>query len=96
MIDVAKFELQVRAKEDRGAEDVLKSQEELNKRIMRLKEVWNDRLVGCPTTLNVWQKLMTVRSLMFKKEDYIEEWVEFYKLGLKESKYYKDGGKLMN
>ena len=33
---------------------------------------------------------------MFKKEEYIEEWIEFYKLALKENKNYKDGGKLMN
>ena len=48
--------------------------------------MWNDRLVGCPTNLNVWQKILSVRSLMFKKENYIDVWIEFCKLALKEHK----------
>lgn len=41
----------------------------LQSRITNLKEIWSDRLVGNTRSLVVWQKILSVRSLMFSKAE---------------------------
>lgn len=49
----------------------------------KLKDIWEDRLIGCERNIDVWQKILSVRSLLLNKNENIDSWLKFVKLALK-------------
>ncbi|KIJ50878.1 hypothetical protein M422DRAFT_244825 [Sphaerobolus stellatus SS14] len=43
----------------------------------RLRDTWNKRLLGCQQDINIWQRILKVRSLAVKPSDDIETTVRF-------------------
>ena len=44
--------------------------------------IWNDRLKGNPKDIDTWQKVLSVRGLLFNKLEYMEPWLKFCKMAL--------------
>lgn len=86
IIGIKRFERLVAHKQSVLAEHAPEFQANLQNRITNLKEIWSDRLMGNTRSLVVWQKIVSVRSLMFSKSEELDFWLDFCKLALKEHK----------
>lgn len=51
----------------------------------KLRNIWNKRLSGCQKNINVWNKILLVRSLVLKKSDNLHSWLKFSSLCRKQS-----------
>eukprot|EP01103_Thecamoeba_quadrilineata_P007525 TRINITY_DN17389_c0_g1_i1.p1 TRINITY_DN17389_c0_g1~~TRINITY_DN17389_c0_g1_i1.p1 ORF type:complete len:1008 (-),score=152.93 TRINITY_DN17389_c0_g1_i1:138-3029(-) len=68
-------------------EEVIKYKQtdsKLRKRL--LHATWKRRLVGCQANIEVWQRLLAVRSLVLPPEKDIDSWLKFANLCLKSSR----------
>ncbi|RMZ86883.1 hypothetical protein DV736_g5890, partial [Chaetothyriales sp. CBS 134916] len=45
-----------------------------------LKQLWNDRLVGCQANVEVWQRMLKVRALVLRPEENPTIWIKFANL----------------
>jgi serine/threonine-protein kinase mTOR len=45
-----------------------------------LKELWNNRLLGCQANVEVWQRMLKVRALVLRPEENPEIWIKFANL----------------
>jgi FKBP12-rapamycin complex-associated protein len=86
IIGIKRYEKSIALKQGILAEQAPDQQIDLQNRITNLKEIWSDRLVGNTRSLVVWQKIVSVRSLMFNKSEELDFWLDFCKLALKEHK----------
>lgn len=67
----------------------LKVTKSFNDYCHRLKDIWNDRLIGCYKSSSIYKKLATVRSLVFDKNEYFEFYYELCEIYIKEKKLTK-------
>ncbi|KAG0659340.1 hypothetical protein C6P45_001859 [Maudiozyma exigua] len=51
-----------------------------------LKETWNKRLLGCQRNVDVWQRILKVRSLVIKPKQDMQIWIKFANLCRKNNK----------
>lgn len=51
-----------------------------------LKRIWSQRLKGCQRDLDVWRRLLSVRSMVIPPHQDLEPWLEFASLARKSSR----------
>ena len=51
----------------------------------QLIEKWNDRLNGCQPSIDVWQQVLSVRSVLLSRYENLEAWIKFCKLCMKQN-----------
>ncbi|GMM54893.1 phosphatidylinositol kinase-related protein kinase [Maudiozyma humilis] len=51
-----------------------------------LKDTWNKRLIGCQRNVDVWQRVLKVRSLVIKPKQDMQMWIKFANLCRKSGK----------
>ena len=51
-----------------------------------LKETWNKRLLGCQRNVDVWQRILKLRSLVIKPKQDMHIWIKFANLCRKNNK----------
>ena len=56
---------------------------EFEQKKKKLKDIWEDRLNGCERNIDIWQKILSVRSLLLNKNENMDSWLKFAKLALK-------------
>lgn len=62
-----------------------KSPQNSEKRVF-LKNTWNKRLLGCQRNVDVWQRVLKVRSLVIKPKQDMQIWIKFANLCRKNNK----------
>ena len=55
----------------------------------KLKNIWDDRLIGCYKSSITYKKLSSVRSLVFDKNEYFNFYYEQCDIYISEKKRYK-------
>ena len=58
-------------------------QKEYESKKKKLKDIWEDRLNGCERNIDVWQKILAIRSLLLNKNENMDSWLKFSRLALK-------------
>ncbi|KAM3569626.1 hypothetical protein VYU27_008290 [Nannochloropsis oceanica] len=61
--------------------------EDIGKAKQLLLEKWKRRLQGCRSDLSVWQRVLSVRSLILSPTDHIDAWLQFSALCLQSKNY---------
>ncbi|OWB72318.1 hypothetical protein B5S31_g2025 [[Candida] boidinii] len=51
-----------------------------------IRDTWNKRLLGCQKNVDIWQRMLKVRSLVIKPKDDMEMWIKFSNLCRKSSR----------
>eukprot|EP01117_Protostelium_nocturnum_P017160 TRINITY_DN6939_c0_g1_i1.p1 TRINITY_DN6939_c0_g1~~TRINITY_DN6939_c0_g1_i1.p1 ORF type:complete len:1242 (+),score=321.13 TRINITY_DN6939_c0_g1_i1:131-3727(+) len=61
-------------------EECIEMKEGDSNQINRITQNWRTRLRGCESSIETWQKIISVRSLAFSLEDDIESWIKYSSL----------------
>ncbi len=61
--------------------------EDMGKPKQLLLEKWKRRLQGCRSDLSVWQRVLSVRSLILSPKDHIDAWLQFVSLCLQSKNF---------
>ncbi|KRX06464.1 Rapamycin-binding domain [Pseudocohnilembus persalinus] len=70
--------------QDQRGESKTNMIEEYDRRKSNLQDIWNDRLNGNPRDTDTWQKVLSVRGLLFSKAESMETWLKFARMALKQ------------
>ena len=66
-------------------DDLTSMKKDLMVKEEKLKEIWSDRLIGCPHEYAIWNKLIYVRRLLFKKMEYFDFFYEYCEICIEQN-----------